>query len=201
MNIIELINISKKYKHPVISNINYCFEEGKTYLIVGENGSGKTTLIKLIIGLTYPTSGNIIKRAKKIGYLPDNLSFPDFINTKDFLFNIGSIYNVKDLNEKIEKEAKRWEIDLLKKINELSKGMKQKVLIIQALLADFDIYIFDEPLNGLDKDSKNIFIEEILKLKEKRKTILIVSHLLELLSDIVDQIIEIRCGSIYERIT
>ena len=126
MKIINLINLSKSYRNPVINNISYSFIKGKTYLLVGENGSGKTTLIKLIMGFISPTSGKIEKLTKSISYVPDNLSFPDFLNVNEFLINLGNIYGLNNISDEITDLANDWELDCSLKLSELSKGMRQK---------------------------------------------------------------------------
>jgi len=200
MKIVELIDVEKSYQNPILSKINYAFFEGKTYLLLGENGSGKTTLLKLIIGLLKPTRGVIYKKTNNIGYVPDYLDFPRFLRIYDFLYNLGLIYNCHNIDEKIKEQAYIFQIDPLLKLSDLSKGMRQKVLLMQIFLKDFDLYLFDEPLNGLDKEMKEIFLRELKKLKTKKKTIIIVSHLPDCFLDLVDVILEIKNGNLYERI-
>lgn len=200
MKIINLINLSKSYRNPVINNISYSFIKGKTYLLVGENGSGKTTLIKLIMGFISPTSGKIEKLTKSISYVPDNLSFPDFLNVNEFLINLGNIYGLNNISDEITDLANDWELDCSLKLSELSKGMRQKVLIIQAFLKAGDVYIFDEPLNGLDKKMQELLSEKIKVLKNEEKTIIIISHQINIFSSLIDVILEIKDGKLYERV-
>lgn len=200
MKIIELVNLTKKYKYPVLYKLNYEFYDGKTYLIVGENGSGKSTLVKLILGLINPSSGYIKKEVSDISYVPDNLIFPEFLSIKDFLFNLGLIYKVEEkrLVELINELLNRWEIDGGLKLNELSKGMRQKVLLMQAFIMDGSIYIFDEPLNGLDKEMQEVLIDEINKLKRRNKTIIIISHQLNEFENFYDYKLTIKDGLMNE---
>ena len=200
MKIINLINLSKSYRNPVINNISYSFIKGQTYLLVGENGSGKTTLIKLIMGFISPTSGKIEKLTKSISYVPDNLSFPDFLNVNEFLINLGNIYGLNNISDEITDLANDWELDCSLKLSELSKGMRQKVLIIQAFLKAGDVYIFDEPLNGLDKKMQELLSEKIKVLKNEGKTIIIISHQINIFSSLIDVILEIKDGKLYERV-
>lgn len=202
MKIIELVNITKNYKYPVLYKLNYVFLEGKTYLIVGENGSGKSTLAKLILGLINPSSGYINTQASDISYVPDNLIFPEFLTIRAFLFNLGLIYKVKEVRlvDLINELLLRWEIDGSLKLNELSKGMRQKVLLMQAFIMDGSIYIFDEPLNGLDKDMQDVLIIEINKRKVRKKTIIIISHQLNEFRDTYDYKLTIKDGLINEEL-
>lgn len=200
MRIIELKNLSKIYRNPVLQDINYTFEKGKTYLVIGENGSGKTTLIRLICGLINPSNGIVDKVSNDISYVPDNLNFPDFLNVYKFLYNLGLIYKISrsKLDELINNLLEEWELDKNYKMKELSKGMRQKVLIINSILRNGDIYIYDEPLNGLDKDMQIMFIQEIKKLKELEKTIIIISHQANKFKKIYDYKLIIKNGIIYE---
>lgn len=200
MKIIELIKLSKTYKFLVLNNINYSFKKGKTYLIVGDNGSGKTTLIKLIIGLTYPSSGIVLKKSNNISYIPDGLAFPDFLTVRKFLYDLGLIYGIKvdRIDSIIKNEIDFWGLDGNYKLKELSKGMRQKVLIVQAMLKDGMIYIFDEPLNGLDVEMKEMFFSRIKELKDRGKTIIIITHQLDEFRLLSDYILRIVNGIINE---
>lgn len=202
MKIIELENVYKKYKKNIILNkINYTFEQGKCYLIVGENGSGKTTLLKAILSLIN-ISGIIKKEKLTIGYIPDSLSFPEYVTVYSFLYNVGLIKKVKP--QKIEVfldiVLKEWDLYKCKnqKIKELSKGMKQKVLILQAMMNNPSVYIFDEALNGLDFNMQIKLIDFIKTMKENNKTIIITSHYANMYKEIVDKMLIIKDGEINE---
>ena len=200
MKIIELCNITKNYKNPVLSNLNYAFLEGKTYLVVGENGSGKTTLIKLILGLINPSFGVINKQVFSISYVPDNFSFPKFLSIYDFLFNLGLIYKIekKILKETIDYQLNLWMINGDYKLNELSKGMRQKILIIQAMLNNGSLYIFDEPLSGLDQEMQELYFEEVKRLKIENKTIIIITHQINEFKGLYDYRLRIANGNLNE---
>ena len=202
MKIIELCNLTKKYKNPVLKNISYCFLKGKTYLVTGENGSGKTTLIKLILGLINPSKGYIKKDYFSVSYVPDNLSFPEFLSINSFLYNLGLIYKIDKLylKEKMNKQLDIWMLDGNYKLNELSKGMRQKVLLVQAMLHDGNIYIFDEPLNGLDKDMQQLYFKQIKHLKTKNKTIIIITHQKDKFMKEVDFVLKIENGFLNEEL-
>ncbi len=198
MKTTSLINVSKTYQHPVLINIDYTFEENSTYLIVGENGSGKSTLIKLIIGLIKPSNGYISKVTKKTSYVPDVFIFPEFLKIKDFFSNLLYLINYpnKISEEEILDSYKLWDLDKTKKMNELSKGMRQKVVLIQAFLNEADLYIFDEPLNGLDKNMRDVFFKEIKRLQNKKKTIIIISHEITAFDGVYNYKLEIKDGRI-----
>lgn len=203
MQIINLQSVYKSYKkQAVLNNVSYQFESGKCYLIIGNNGCGKSTLLKGILGIISFDSGIVSIKSKKIGYVPEKLYFPELVTVNEFLLNLALISN----NYKISKQTIddlliEWGLDCKKhlKMHELSKGMLQKVLIIQALLDDNSIYIFDEALNGLDIEMQSKFFSLIKYLKELHKTILITTHYFDYYYPYCDKILRIENGSIYEK--
>lgn len=198
MKIIKLNNLSKSFDREVLNNINYNFYYNKVYLIIGENGSGKSTLIKLILNVFKPSSGYVEKSTNYISYVPDNLIFPEFITIEKFLIQIMKISKLENIHL-LNYYLNRYGLDGKKKLNSLSKGMRQKVLIIQALIKDASIYIFDEPLNGLDKQMQLIFLEDLTKLKKRGKTLIIVSHQIDCFKDLSNYILDINNGEVNER--
>ena len=163
---IKLINLKKCYDNNTIIDIDYFkFEANKKYLLIGENGSGKSTLLKLIIGAIFPTTGSVNVDFKRIGFVPEKVVLPEFINLDIFLKLINCNYDNKYII--------LFSLNKYKKFYKYSKGMKQKAVIIQALINDFDIIIFDEPMNGLDKISKIKFLN---LLEELKKTIIVATH-------------------------
>lgn len=205
MKIIELDNITKKYqRNKVLCDLSYCFYKGYYYILVGENGCGKSTLIKSILGLVKIDSGKIIVNTTNVAYIPENISFPEFITVHDFLINIGLIRGIPKsvLEERILRLLSEWKIESAKNkpMSYLSKGMHQKVLIIQALLRNSDLYLFDEPLNGLDNYMKNKVIETIAELKEQKKTVLVITHYPEYYQNKSDIIIKLENGKLCENL-
>lgn len=205
MKAIKLVNITKKYnKKIVLNNINYTFNQGKIYQVVGENGSGKTTLLKILLGyIKY--NGFIKNDFEDYSYIPDKINFPHFMKVKNFINIIG---NAKGMKKEIVKEKS---IELLKvykmgnevnyKLNQLSKGMKQKVLLICGLLNEVDLYIFDEALNGLDKEMQKQFMNYIKKLKLAKKTIIYTTHYEKYFRGLYDVKLTIENGIINEKIS
>jgi len=198
MNMIEIKNVVKEYNQRRILDINYfAFEKGKTYLIVGENGSGKTTLLKLILQLIKPNTGEIILNTKRIGFVPERIKFPEFVKVSHFLRAILEIRRYTDLEIKlkIKDMLEKWELED-KYIYSLSKGMRQKLAIIQAIIHAPNLYIFDEPLNGLDKKSQQKFMEYLRYLKMHKQTIIVTTHYYQLYRESLDYIIEIDEGKL-----
>lgn len=163
---IEIKGLKKYYdKHKVIDIESFKFYDKCKYLLIGENGIGKSTLIKMIIGVIKPSEGKIELYSKRIGFVPEKVFLPEFIRVDTFLKMINKNYDDKYLD--------LLDLDKRKMIYKLSKGNRQKLTIVQALIEDNDILIFDEPLNGLDRKCK----ESLFKiLKEMNKLIIIASH-------------------------
>lgn len=184
MTTINIQNVSKKYRvgnkeKYVLRDFNTLINSDKCNFLIGYNGSGKSTLIKCVLNhVDY--EGKIEVNANKISYAPEKINLPDYSTVFDFLKTIARFKSIPHhlidsvVDEYIEKfnliEHKN------KAIIKLSKGNRQKVNLIQALLAESDIYIFDEPLSGLDDDTKEVFINEIKRLRRNSKLIVISTH-------------------------
>ena len=196
MIIIE--NLKKYYKKNLVLSIDYFnFKKGKTYLLLGSNGSGKSTLVKSIIGLIN-YQGEIIKRCNYIGYVPERFPEISLIKSKTLLDNLMIVSKKTIGGEIISQFSNFFELDLNKKICALSKGNMQKVMIIQALINNAEVFIFDEAMNGLDKLNQRKLIEIIKVLKQSNKTIIITSHYPDFYNECYDYIVTLVKGKIYE---
>lgn len=165
------------------------------FLFVGENGSGKSTTIKLISRVIFPTKGGIENQFQKIVYLPDKRSYPKLLKVKTYLrFYLGK--SVKE--EQINFFIKRYHIPN-KFIGKLSKGMLQKLGIVQTILFEGDLYLFDEPTDGLDTDSIVLFKEDIQDMLKKNKTVIISTHNKALFKEIKPRIYHFKQGGCYEK--
>lgn len=201
MKIIKIKNLSKNYKKSlVLLNVNLEFSSGKCYLIVGGNGSGKSTFFKSILGIVNITSGEIGKNGLTIGYVPEKIILPSRMKVIDFLLELGKLrgVNTDKLNDIIDKELLYWKIlDKKKnKISTLSKGMVQKILIIQALLHSPDLLILDEALNGLDISMQEQLITCIKSWKIEKKIVLVSTHYPKEYLEVADEIYKIEKGKI-----
>ena len=198
MAIIEIKNLYKYFHNNVVlNNLSFKFEYNNTYLLVGANGSGKSTLIKIILGFVKETQGRVKTNEKTIGYVPEKSSFPEMVNIKEFLYSIANIRNIPKNSAKaiIEAELSEWKLDGSKKISKLSKGMMQKVSIIQSLIHSPKLYIFDEPMSGLDEKSQKQFLNCIKNLKAKNKTIIIATHFKDYYQEVADKVVIIKEGT------
>lgn len=196
---LEIKNLSFGYKnYLVLNNLSLTLLDNKIGVILGKNGAGKSTLFKNILGILKPNEGSIIidninlntlsrkERAKKISYVPQDISFGE-LNVFDSVlvgrlsnFNFFSRYEDEQITKKIIKEMALEKI-MNKNVNELSGGEKQKVAIARALVQEANILIFDEPTGNLDVSNEQLILKEARKIvKGKNVSILISIHDLNL---------------------
>ncbi len=205
--VIEVKNVSKfyKYNHGVF-DISFSINEGDAVGFIGSNGAGKTTTLRMLMGFIKPDKGSLLikgldcwtnsKKIKKfVGYVPGEISFPDvgsgfnFINFQKHFKHVKKMDIANDV-------IKDLQLDLSAGLSKMSKGMKQKTAIVNALMSDPEILILDEPTTGLDPLMRLSFIDLLLKEKEKKKTILITSPLYEEIEKVCDKVILIDKGNI-----
>ncbi len=204
---IEVKNISKQFaKLSVLNNINLKLSAGECIAMIGPNGCGKTTLIKCILGMVIPSKGDIyfdghsirnqFKYRNHIGYMPQIGRYPDNMNIGQILEMLKQIRNYEgELDMELYDE---FGLDKLleKKMSTLSGGTTQKVSATIAFMFNPKVFILDEPTAGLDPIASEILKEKIIKEKAKGKLILITSHLLSELDDLITQIIFIQDGQL-----
>ncbi len=206
--IIKVNNVSKKFSQvEVLNDINVTFENGKIYGLIGRNGSGKSVFLKLLCGFYKPTTGEILYddvNIVKEGLFPKDTRA--LIEKPNFLPDLSGIDNLKLLasiqNKISEKEIiKTMErVNIIKekdkKYSKYSLGTKQKLGIAQVLMEDPEVMIFDEPLNGIEKETaqkiRNILKEE----KNKGKLIIIASHIKDDIEGLADIIYEFDGGGL-----
>lgn len=207
---IEIHGFTKKFKKFVaVDDIDMNVAKGKIHGFIGPNGSGKTTTIKSLVGAIIPTSGNFSinglksnsPAAKKlIGYIPENARFPKHLNVYKYLIEMSYLRDVKYKEAKIKAKEILENINLwkfrTKNPNTFSSGMKKKVLLAQALIADPKVLILDEPAANLDPTARQELFNDLIKVKNQGKTILICSHILTELQDLADEITILNYGKV-----
>lgn len=167
MTLIKFIDVSKKYLN---INYNITINKNDKLLLTGKNGIGKSTFVKILVNYIKADSGNVIKKNLKVSYLEELIYLPKFLTAKAYISTIEEITGCKRSDNLME----IFQIPLNKKINQLSKGNKQKLAIITRFIGNYDLIVLDEPLNGLDLESKKLFLEYLNYLENQ--TILIVTH-------------------------
>lgn len=206
-NVVEFKNLTKTYgKARGIENISFNVEEGEIFGFIGPNGSGKSTAIRTMLSIIYPTSGSVsifgkdsVKDAKEIkkniGYLPSEVFYYDNMKVIDLLKYSASFYK-KDCSKKIHDLAEDMNLDLNKKIDDLSFGNRKKVGIVQALLHEPKLIILDEPTGGLDPLMQQKFFEILIEENKKGSTILFSSHILSEVQKMCSRVAIIKEGKL-----
>ena len=205
---IEIKELQKKFgKFEVIKNINLSCKKGECIALIGPNGCGKTTLIKSVLGMVLPDSGTIHFNGnsvlgeylyrEKIGYMPQIGRYPDNMTIGQIIEMIKKIRNSSDDLDEDLLHAFELEKMFDKQMRTLSGGTTQKVSAVLAFLFNPDVLILDEPTAGLDPLAAEVLKEKIIKEKEKGKLILITSHLLSELDDLITEIIFMQEGKVH----
>lgn len=207
MNVIEINGLTKYYgKSRGIIDVSFAVEEGEMFGFIGPNGAGKSTTIRTLLGLIYPTSGSAsvfgmdcIKSGpeirRQVGYLPSEVFYYDGMRVIDLLRYSASFYK-KDCSRRIAELAAAMDLDLTRKIDDLSYGNKKKVGIVQGLLHEPKLIILDEPTGGLDPLMQQRFFDLLEQENKKGATVLLSSHILSEVQRLCDRIAIIREGRI-----
>ena len=208
MNVVDIRQLTKMYKkNRGIEDITFSIEEGEIFGFIGPNGAGKSTTIRTLLNFIYPTSGSatifgkdIVKDAKEIrqhvGYLPSEIHYYDDMKVIDLLTYSARFYKANE--QRIKTLAERLDLDLHKKIEDLSFGNRKKVGIVQALLHEPKLLILDEPTNGLDPLMQNTFFELLFEERKKGATIFFSSHILSEVQKLCDRVAIIKEGKLIQ---
>lgn len=201
--IIEAKGLTKSYKDiKVLNDLTFSIKKGETLAIIGENGSGKSTLLQLIAGLYLPSEGIIEKIGSpiRIGYVPEQFPSNIRFTVSEYLYHLGRIEGISKLvlQKRIRKLLVQFHLTQSEgmKIKTFSKGMKQKVGIIQALLSEPDILILDEPLSGLDQAMQQHLESILYGFKSKGLTMVLSCHSKKLLQRVANRVIVLHKSQI-----
>ena len=202
--ILEYKAVNKSFgEKQVLKNINLKIESNKIIGLLGKNGSGKSTLFKLANDLLTVSSGEILidgkpispESKKIVSYLPERPYLSPSLKVSDAIKLFETFYEDFD-SEKAEKLLKDLELDKEMRLSKMSKGMKEKVMLVLVMSRKAKIYILDEPLGGVDPASRDYILQTILKNFEENATLLISTHMISDIEKILDEVIFIDNGEI-----
>lgn len=208
-DVLKVQNLQKRFgKVQALSDVTFHVEAGEVLGFIGPNGSGKSTTIRILLGVIKKNGGNAeifgkdawkdsFEIHKRISYVPGDISLWGSLTGGEIIDLFMKLHGSGDV-EKRDYLIKRFELDPKKKAKGYSKGNRQKVGLIAALSVDSDLYIFDEPTSGLDPLMEQVFQEEIVKIKEAGKSVLLSSHILSEVERLADRVVIIRQGEIVE---
>lgn len=201
-SLLECQGLTKKYNNfYALSNLDLTLEKGQIVGLLGPNGSGKTTLIKLINGLLVPTDGRVmvesmapgVETKKIISYLPERSSVSEHMRVKDIIAYFADFYDNFNV-ERANAMFKDLEIDTHARMRTLSKGTKEKVQLILVMSRDAELYILDEPIGCVDPAARDYILHTILTNYNENATILISTHLITDIENVLDRVLFLQNG-------
>ena len=216
MSVIEITNLTKDYevgflrkrKVRALDGLSLSIDGGQIFGFLGANGAGKTTTLKLLMRLIFPTTGSArilghdiqdVRMHQRIGYLPENPYFYDYLTAREFLDYCAQIFGfpaavrkkrAADLLARVKLDEKRWDTQLRK----FSKGMLQRVGLAQSLVNEPEIVFLDEPMSGLDPVGRREVRDLIAALRDEGKTVLMCSHILSDIEVLCDRVAILKKG-------
>ncbi len=204
-NLVEISRVEKGYgiKKKVFTNLNLNLESGKIIGLLGPNGSGKTTLIKMLAGLLKQDSGEIMIDGHKVGpetkavvsYLPERTYFNESLKIKNLVNMFKDFYKDFD-EERAYQMMGLLKIDPEMVFKKLSKGNKEKVQLIMVMSRRAKLYLLDEPIAGVDPAARDYILQTIISNYDTDGTILISTHLIQDIENVLDDVVFIKEGEI-----
>ena len=202
--ILECQGLSKQYKNfYALNNLNLSLEKGQIVGLLGPNGSGKSTLIKLINDILIPTQGKVlingmepcIETKKIVSYLPERTYLDESMRVRDILIFFSDFY--EDFQkERADQMLADLDINIEARLKTLSKGTKEKVQLILVMSRDAQLYILDEPIGGVDPAARDYILQTILGNYNENATILLSTHLVHDIENILDRVLFLRQGQL-----
>ncbi len=202
MNLIEVQNVTKRYtNHLALDDVSLCIPQGRIFGLLGPNGAGKTTLIRILNQIIMPDSGTVLfnnrplapKDVENIGYLPEERGLYKKMRVGEQALYLARLKGVSknDALARLRNWFEKFGIDNWwnRNVEELSKGMQQKIQFIVTLIHQPELYIFDEPFSGFDPVNSRMLKEEILELKKQGATIVLSTHNMTSVEEICDDIV------------
>lgn len=201
---VEAKSVGKRYmRKEAVKDVSLVLEDGKIYALLGPNGSGKTTFMKMVAGLVKPTNGMLyynnggigVESKKKVAYMSTEPFFYSYMTVK----HVGKYFQdfFDDFSmERYEQLIARMELKMEDKAKELSSGLAAKLKLAATLARDAQLYMLDEPLNGIDIIAREQVMQTIVEAATEGKTIVISSHLVDELETIVDSVVFMKQGGV-----
>ncbi len=206
--VIQTRNLSKTYrdfwgrpKVKALNSLTLDVQKGEIFGLLGPNGSGKTTTLKLLLGLLFPSDGEVsvlgapaheVSKNEKIGYLPEESYLYRFLNADETLDFYGKLFDMPAAKRKQRRDELIEKVGLQnarrRQLKEYSKGMTRRIGLAQALINDPELILLDEPTSGLDPQGSRFMKDLIVELKNAGKTVVMSSHLLADVQDVCDRI-------------
>ncbi len=209
---IELRDLVKQYgPHTALAGVSLCVPRGSVFGYVGPNGAGKTTTIRILTGLTRPSAGEAVVLGHSVvteplavkavtGYVPESGALFEKFSAVEYLGLVGRLYQLpgEEVDARVEQWLRRFGLDAQRRqpLAALSKGMKQKVCWISALLHEPEVVVLDEPLNGLDVEAVALVKELIADLAASGRTVFYSSHLMDLVAKVCSRVAVLHHGSL-----
>lgn len=207
MNVLELKNVKKTYQqYKAVDDVSFAIPEGKIFGLLGPNGAGKTSLIRIITSITKADEGTVFfngeplnsSHPSQIGYMPEERGLYKKMKVGEEIMYLARLkgFSKKEARNQLEYWLERFDIQdwRNKKVEELSKGMQQKIQFITTVLHKPKLLILDEPFSGLDPVNSNLIRDEIYELKKQGTTILFSTHRMEQVEQICEHIVLINKG-------
>jgi ABC-2 type transport system ATP-binding protein len=207
---LEAVHLTKRYSSlPAVQDLSFSLRPGQVLGCLGPNGSGKSTTVKMLTGLLEPTRGmvrfdghsiqnNLVAYRKRLGYVPEEAHLYPYLTGWEHLEMIGTLRGMaqRELENKIDALLQLFSLHPHRHvgIGTYSKGMRQRILLIAAIMHDPEIFIFDEPLSGLDVTSALIFKNLIQALGRQGKLVFYCSHVLEVVEKVCSDVLILRKG-------
>lgn len=203
--ILECYGLTKSYNkmYTALNNLNLTLDRGQIIGLLGPNGSGKTTFIKLLNDVLVPTQGEIringmapgVETKKIVSYLPERTYLDETMKVKEIIQYFSDFYdNFSD--ERAYQMLDDLQIDTNARLKTLSKGTKEKVQLILVMSRDADLYVLDEPIGGVDPAARDYILSTILNNYNEKAAILISTHLIQDIENILDRVLFIKQGQL-----
>lgn len=204
-NLLEINNLSyKKNQKKILQNVNLNLKPGKVVALLGRNGAGKTTLMRIISGIAKNYNGkvaingleNITERKKHLSFTDSLSGFSDMIKISQLKDFYQKLYSNFDRNQ-FEQLLSFMKLDSNLHLSQMSKGMREKLIIALAFSRKADLYLLDEPFSGIDAMARKKIIKSIILWKDEKATILVSDHFVNEIAQVLDEIVILKDKMVY----